>query len=187
MSAEQLRQKAEKLEGRARLAVLWRVVLYLVVSALFARAVANVRQTLAPVVWPTASLWCIRIGFGFLGVWILYAAFDVCKAIWPGRVAPDAALNTTLQSYRRELERQHSFYRPSWRKMMPGFVGMALAMVPMLINEYKVAPQDLVNAAPAAVVLAILWAICFVVVGRRRRKLQAEIEQLRAFEREYQA
>lgn len=184
MSADQLRLKAQKLEGKARFAVLWRIVLYLAVSVVM---VGNVRQTLALVAWPTVSLWCMRVGFGFLAVWILYAAYDVYKAIWPQQVAQDAALDTTLQSYRRELERLHSFYRPSWRKMMPGFVGMALVMVPMLINEYKLAPQDLVNAAPAAVVVAILWAICFALVRRRRQKLQHEIEQLCAFEREYQS
>jgi hypothetical protein len=146
--------------------------------------VGNVRQTLAPGGWPTVSLWCVRVGFGFIAAWILYAAYDVYKAIWPGRVAPDAALNTTLQCYRKELERLHSFYRPSWRKMMPGFVGMGLVMVPMLINQYETSPQDLVNAAPAAVVVAILWALCFALVRRRRHKLQQEIEQLSAFERE---
>jgi hypothetical protein len=184
MSADQLRLKAQTLEGKARLAVLWRMVLYLAVSAVM---VGNFRQTLAPFGWPTVSLWCMRVGFGFLAIWILYAAYDVYKAIWPGRAAQDAALNTTLQCYRRELEKLHSFYRPSWRKMMPGFVGMALVFVPMLINQYKVAPQDLLKAAPAAVVVAILWAICFALVRRRRQKLQHEIEQLSAFEREYQS
>ena len=70
-------------------------------------------------------------------------------------------------------------------KMMPGLVGIALATVPLLINEYKVAPQHFVaNALVPLAVLAVLWAVCFVLLGRRRQKLQHEIEQLSAFERE---
>lgn len=185
MSADQLRLRAQKLEGKARFAVLWRMVLHLVLFVFFARVVINVRQALPPVAWPVANLWCIRIGAALISVWIVFGAYWLYKAIWPKRVAPDAALNTTLQYYLTELGRQRSFYRPSWRKMMPGFVGIALALVPILINEYKVAPQGfLANAIAPLVVLVALWAICLVMLGRRRQKLQHEIEQLSAFERD---
>lgn len=187
MSADQLRLKAQKLQGRARFAVLWRMALHLILFVLFARAVFNVRRLLGPIEWGTASLWCIRIGCGLISLWVLYGAYWLYKAIWPRRVAPDAALNTTLKSYIRELERQRSFYRPDWRKMLPGLVGIAIVMVPMTIQEYVAAPQRLVDTVPVAVVVAILWTICLVVLKHRRQKLQQEIEQLQAVEREYQS
>src|SRR5271166_3969934 len=184
MSAAQLCIKSQTLQRRARFAVLWRMVLHLIFFVFFAQAVVNVRQMLVPIEWATSSLWCIRIGCGLISLWLLYGAYWVYKAIWPRRVTPDAALNTTLQSYRRELERQRGFYRPDWRKIMPGLLGMAIAMVPMTIQEFEAAPEHLVRAAPIALVTAVLWAICLVVLKRRRQKLQQEIEQLRAFERE---
>ncbi|MFZ0864977.1 MAG: hypothetical protein WB781_03495 [Candidatus Sulfotelmatobacter sp.] len=72
-----------------------------------------------------------------LSLWGIYFAYKACKRIWQERLAPDATLNTTLQSYRSELEKRRDYARHVWRKAGLTFVfaGMALIVVPSLIKS----------------------------------------------------
>ena len=125
-----------------------------------------------------------RIGFGVLSLWGIYFAYQACKRIWQGRLAPDATLNTTLQSYRSELEKRLDYAQHIWRRaLMFCFLGIALVIVPALIKSLD-APRLLVNFVPFFVLLAIWCAIFFPMRKRNQRKLQQEIEELRVFERE---
>ena len=131
------------------------------------------------------SFWSIRIGYGVLCLWGLYAPYKEYKWLWPARLAPDATLNTTIQFYRSGLEKRLRTRQGfAWGLAKYAFLGMALVMGPVLIRIIALAtPRLLLNLAPF-VVLAMAWGIMFYVRNRSRQKLQQEIEQLRAFERD---
>ena len=176
MSADQLRRKAQQRERKSRFEAAYSIIIGLILFVFFARTFAGAHE-LAP-----------RIGFGVLSLWGIYFAYQACKRIWQGRLAPDATLNTTLQSYRSELEKRRDYAQHIWRKagLTFCFLGMALVIAPALIKSLD-APRLLVNVAPFFALLAIWCAVFFPMRRRNRRKLQQEIEELRVFERENRA
>lgn len=192
MSADQLRQKAEKRQRRARFSVLFSTVMSAIMFVVFAREFAR----FSPLMPGPLSLWSSRIGFGVLCLWFIYFPYQAYKELWPGRLAPDATLNTTLQSYRSELEKQRDFGRNARarRVLAFAFLGIAMFMVPMLMVKVPVVinptpmtgPRLLLNVAPF-LLLVVAWAIMLRLMKRSRQKLQQEIEQLRGFEREYRS
>ena len=98
-------------------------------------------------------------------------------------------METTLRSYRKRLENRRNRFRNYWhyKGLWIILTGMALAIAPRLIDSYHQGPQHLLEAAPLAG-LFVLWLIAVAVIRRRvQRKLQQEIDELQAFEREYQA
>jgi Na+/melibiose symporter-like transporter len=172
MSADELRRKAQQRERKSRFEAAYSIIIGLILFVFFAWAFARAHE-LAP-----------RIGFGVLSLWGIYFAYQACKRIWQGRLAPDATLNTTLQSYRSELEKRLDYAQHIWRRaLMFCFLGIALVIVPALIKSLD-APRLLVNFVPFFVLLAIWCAIFFPMRKRNQRKLQQEIEELRVFERE---
>ena len=186
MSADQLRQKAEKRRRRARFSVLFSLVMSVIYFVVFARLLA----WSSPLMPGPLSLWSMRIGFGVLCLWSIDFPYQAYKRLWPGRLAPDATLNTTLQSYRSELEKQRDFGRNTRARRVLAFVflGMAMFMVPMLMVKVPnptpmTGSQLLLNVAPF-LLLATAWVIMLRMMNRSRQKLLQEIEQLRVFERE---
>jgi Na+/melibiose symporter-like transporter len=172
MSANELRRKAQQRERKSRFEAAYSIIIGLILFVFFARTFARAHE-LAP-----------RIGFGVLSLWGIYFAYQACKRIWQERLAPDATLNTTLQSYRSELEKRRDYAQHIWRRVLTFcFLGMALVIVPALIKSLD-APRLLVNFVPFFVLLAIWCAIFFPMRKRNQRKLQQEIEELCVFERE---
>ena len=176
MSADELRRKAQQRERKSRFEAAYSIIIGLILFVFFAWAFARAHELAS------------RIGFGVLSLWGIYFAYKACKRIWQERLAPDATLNTTLQSYRSELEKRRDYARHVWRKAGLTFVfaGMALIVVPSLIKSLGT-PRLLLNFAPLFVLLAIWCAIFFPMRKRNQRKLQQEIEELRVFERENQS
>ncbi len=176
MSADELRRKAQQRDRKSRFEAAYSIISGLIVFLFFALGFARAHE-LAP-----------RIGFGVLSLWGLYVAYRAYKRFWQGRLAPDATLNTTLQSYRSELENRRDYARHVWRKagLTFCFLGIALVIVPALIKSLG-APRHLLNFAPFFVLLAIWCAIFFPRMKRQQQKLQQEIEELRVFERESRA
>jgi polyferredoxin len=173
MSADELRRKAQQRERKSRFEAAYSIIIELIGFVFFAWAFARAHE-LAP-----------RIGFGVLSLWCIYFAYQACKRIWQGRLAPDATLNTTLQSYRSELEKRRDYARHAWRKagLTFCFLGIAMVVAPALIKSLGT-PRLLLNFAPLFGLLAIWCAIFFPMMKRNQRKLQQEIEELRVFERE---
>jgi len=62
------------------------------------------------------------------------------------------------------------------------FVGVALALIPELIPALKT-PRLLLNAAPFFVLLVIWFVLFFFIRKRNRLRLQREIDELHALER----
>jgi hypothetical protein len=172
MSADGLRRKAQQRERKSRFEGAYSIIIGLILFVFFACIFARVHNEVVP-----------RIGFGVLSLWSIYFAYQRSKWFRHGRLAPDATLNTTLQSYRSELENYRDYLRHVWRKLLPVFLGMALVIVPALIKSLD-APRLLVNLVPFFVLLAIWCSIFFPRRKRNQRKLQQEIEELPVFERE---
>jgi hypothetical protein len=192
MSADQLRHKAEKRRRRARFLVLYSIVISVIMFVILARHLATVPESFSPVVLGPLSLWSIRIGFGVLCLCCIYVPYRAYKRLWPGRLAPDATLNTTVQSYRSELEKWRDSGRNTKGVIAFFFLGMAMVIVPTMMVKVPApikatpitGPGLLLNVAPF-LLLAMVWAMMLYMTKRSRLKLRQEIEQLRVFEREY--
>ena len=172
MSLDEIRRKAQALQNKVRLTALAGVVIGLGLSIFFAVAVARARGVMP------------RLGLGVLIVWGLYGAYQAYR-MWPGSLAPDATFGTSLEFYRRELERRRDQVRDAWR--MPYlwllFAGIAFLVAPALIGT-RSNPRLLVNAIPFFVLL-FAWLIAFINIRKRDlRNLGREIDELKALQRE---
>jgi hypothetical protein len=174
MSADQLRRKAQQRQKKSRFEAVYSIILGLIIFVFFARGFARVHEVIP------------RMGFGLLSLCGIYFAYRACRWIWQRQPAPDATLNTTLQSYRSELEKRRDYARHVWRRAGLTFVflGMAMVIVPGLIKSLDAPRLLLLNFGPFFVLLAIWLVIFFPMMKRQQRKLQQEIEELRVFERE---
>ncbi len=171
MSAEQLRSKARRKQNKARFEAAYSIVLGMLLFGLFAWKFTHGRELVA------------RIGWGVLSLWCIYFAGQAYRWIWQQRLAPDATLKTTLESYRSQLEKQRDYGRNIWSRAGLNWcvLGMALVAVPALVRAIQT-PRLFMNVLPLFV-LFILWlALFFPMRKRRRQKLQQEIEELRGFE-----
>jgi hypothetical protein len=170
MSADQLRNKAKRRERRARFEAIFSIMLGLFLFLFFARACAKAHELIPGMVLGLLSLWC------------LYFAYQAYKWIWPTPQGPDGALETTLQSYRSELEKRRDYNRHVWRRagLTFCFLGVAMVAAPLLVKSLD-DPRLLLSVAPLFVLLAIWFAVFFPLRKRKLRKLQQEIEELRAF------
>lgn len=173
MSADLLRYKAQQRQSKARLEALFSIIIGLILCVFFARTVTGAQEIIP------------RIGLGLLSLWSLFFAYQSYKWIWPGRSSSDPALNSTLESYRSQLEKQRDYVRHIWRRAgLPFcFFGLALVVIPEVIKLLKT-PRLLVNFVPFFVLLVLWFAIFLPLRKRNQRKLQREIDELRAFERE---
>ncbi len=173
MSANDLRLRAQQHQKKARLKAQFSIVTGLILFVFFGwQTFPIVRGGLLP-----------RMGLGLISLWALYFAYQAYKGIRPGRLAPDAALDTTLDSYRSALEKQGDYARHIWWKTgLPFcFLGLALVVVPGLIQSMD-HPPLLMNFVPILVLL-VLWFVVFFFIRRRdRQKLRRELEELRTFE-----
>ena len=173
MSADQLRGKVQQRQKKARFEAIFSIVLGVFLFLFFAQACATAHDVIP------------RLGLGVLSLWCLYFAYQAYKWIWPKPQTPDGTLNTTLQSYRSELEKRRDYNRHVWRRagLTFCFLGMAMVVGPLLIRALD-APRLLFSVAPLFVLLAIWLAVFFPLRKRKLQKLQREIEELRVFEAE---
>ena len=173
MSTSDLRRKVQRGRLKARLEALYSITVGFLLALGFGLAITRTQELVS------------RVGWGLLSVWSIYFAYVTYRWILPGRLEGDAALNTTIQSYRSELEKRREFGRRIWRNSgLPFcFLGMALVMAPGLIASIE-NPRLLVKAVPVFALLAVWLAMFFPLRRRKQQKLQQEIEELRGFEAE---
>jgi hypothetical protein len=170
MSAELMRYKAQQQYQRGRFQAQASIALGIALCALFAWSCARAQELIT------------RIGWGLLSLWCLWFAYQVYRWIWPEELAENAPTGPSLEFYRRELERRTRFARHNWlRAGLPlCFLGLGLVVLPPLIRSPRLTP----NALPFFTLL-IAWFVAYLYQSsRNRRKLQREIEELRAFERQ---
>jgi hypothetical protein len=169
MSLDEIRRRMQKFQTKGRLTVVAQFAIGIILLVFFALTFGRIHQVVS------------RIGLGVLILWILYFIYATYKGIWPAKLADEAALITSLEFYRRELEKKRDYNRHIWRRSgLPFcFVGMALVIMPGLIQALET-PRLLLNTVPFFTLLAI-WFVAFYFTRKRRlQKLQGEINELKA-------
>jgi hypothetical protein len=187
MSAEKLRRKAQQHDRKARMAVLFSAAIAILLFLWFGWGFLSFQKFQTFSLGPFGT-WIMRLGFGVLSLWSLYSGYKTYKVFWPNPRASDADLKTTLQSIRQQLERRRDYSQNIWLRsgLIFCFLGIAMVVMPVLVRDIVTPLRLLTNLGPILALL-ILWLTIFIPQRKRRlRKLQAEIDQLRAFENEYQ-
>jgi hypothetical protein len=172
MTAERIRGNAQRHYQQSLLQARLSIALGVVLCLVFAWAAATAPQMFA------------RIGWAILSLWSAYFGYHAQRWLQPEQLAPDAPFGPSLAFYRRELEKRSDYNRHGWRRagLIFCFLGLGLVILPPLIRSPRVTP----NAAPFFVLLLGWLVAYFRIRASARRKLEMEIEELRAFEREAQ-
>ena len=173
MSATDLRRKALETQSKARFTALFTIIVGIMCCVVFAWSFARAHAALA------------RMGYGLVSLCMIYAAYHVYKWTWPGNLPEEAPINTCIEFYRRELERQRDYSHRWWRSGLPVLTLLGVVMAAVGTGARNAPPHPLLNALPFLLVLAI-WVVAFLLLRKKlgRENLQREIEELRAFERE---
>jgi intracellular septation protein A len=173
MSLEQIRHKAQEYQKRARFKALAAMIVGVYLSLCFGWIFSRVHEVVP----------CI--GWAILSLWGLYVAYQAYRWIWPRRLMPAAALSASVEFYRSELEKQLNFNRHTWGRSGLAFclLGLALALIPPLIQSIE-SPRLLLNFAPFLILLVIFFISLPYIRRQDKEKLQEEIEQLRALEKD---
>ncbi len=172
MTVDEIRRKAQKHHTIARFKALSGMTFGILLCFCFAWTFARVHDVVQ------------RLGWGLLCLWGIYYSYQVYKWFWPGKLTPDAEVNTSLEFYRNELERRRDYDRHLWLRsgLAFCFLGLVIVLVPPLIKSLG-SPRLLLNFVPFSVLL-IVWFATFLHTRRRtRQKLEQEIEQLRSLEK----
>jgi hypothetical protein len=188
MSAEKLRHKAQQMDRRARRAVLFSAALAGFFFLYFGWGVLSFGKTFQSFHLGPITGWCVRLGFGVLCLWSLYSGYRTYEVFWPSMSVFDTDLKTTLHSYRQQLEKRRDYSQNIWLRagLIFCFLGIGMVVMPVLVRDIATPLRMLKELGPIFALL-ILWLAIFIPQRRRRQgKLQQEIDQLRAFEAEYQ-
>lgn len=187
MSADQLRQKALRIQRKARFQALRDMTAGLMLFVFFGWGFVRFHPGFQILGLGPAGFWCIRLGWALLSLWSIRLAYQSCKSIRVSRLVPDAPLSTTLQSYKSQLEKHRDFDRHVWLTLTPAFIGIAMIVMPTLIRDMVATPRLLTELAPLFALLALWFAIFIPMRKRRQRSLQCEIDQLQTLEGQYPA
>jgi hypothetical protein len=168
---EEIRQKAEKLQRKARREVLLFYAYGLLFVFFFGRSLARTNETLP------------RIGLSLLIAWSFCFPYQAQKRIWPRNSAAALASTTCLDFYRRELERRRDYTRHVWRWLLgPLFFSLGVFLLPALIKAIE-NPVFWLKLLPFGLLLAIWAAVYFPLRKSGLRKLQREIDALNVWGR----
>jgi hypothetical protein len=183
MSADKLRQKAQRLDRKARRAVLSSAAIAIVLFLWFGWGFLSFPARFQNFGLGAIGLASMRVGFAVLSLWSLYSGYKTYKVFWP-TAGSEADLKTTVQSYRQALEKRRDYARNIWLSsgLIFCFVGIALVVIPVFVREITTPLRLLANLGPIFA-LIVLWLAIFIPQRKRRqRKLRQEIEQVRALE-----
>jgi len=175
MSADEMRGKAQQRRKKARLEALRTIAIGILLCIFFAWTFTRAHAALP------------RMGLGLLSLWGMYVSYQAYRWIWPGGPRPEAAASTSVEFYRSELEKSRDYGLHVWRRagLTFCFLGLAMVVVPGVVQSLAT-PRLMLNFVPLFALLAIWFAMFFPMRKRKLRKLQQEIDELRALEREGQ-
>jgi uncharacterized membrane protein YfcA len=173
MKVTELRITMLREQQKARLKVICAIMIALILCMLFGwRAIAAIQDGIVA-----------RLGYALLGLWSIYYAYQAHGWMWPRGQVSDAALNTTVRSYREELERKRDYEKHIWRRagLTVCFLGVALILIPGFVKVFN-HRASISNFIPFFALLTA-WVATF--IWKRNNdlnKLRKEIEELRGLE-----
>jgi hypothetical protein len=176
MTLDKIRRKTQELRAKTRHTLLGGIAVSLIMVAISGYGIAS------------GDGLVVRAVFGFAIAWSLAGQYFVNRGMRPATLPEDAALSTSLESYRREVERQRylsgRFLLWSLGPVVLPIATLIVLLLSFLINRGMLPEQALLKMIPFLTVLAI-WVVCvFVIRIRHQRELQREIDELNNTERE---
>ena len=135
---------------------------------------------IAVVAWRFASALDPLLQFGFIVVivWILVSLYWFRDRIWCRDTPPkDAVAATSLEYYRKELERRRDHLRNEWLWNGPGLLAFMIFLV-TLAGKAFAGPTRLRNVLPLIVLLAVWTGAGFRRRWHQARELQREIDEI---------
>lgn len=178
MSLQRLLEQAQKLAARSR-----RGLVRPLVSALIGTALGVFIMISRPLPASAVLIWIVVLTL----LWFptgrrIYAAYQVHRWVWPGQLRTGVAVNTSLDFYRAELDRQHRAYarmvRP-WLLVVVG-LGFGLPIVMWAVNR----GSSLQRIAPFVFILAAWVVVSWYARDNEARRIEREIRELDEFENE---
>jgi hypothetical protein len=119
-----------------------------------------------------------QIGFAAVGAWIAVSVYRFRDRIWRSSPEPvDAVAASSVQFYRKELERRRDHLRNAWIWHGPLFLACTV-FVATIVGTVFPNVQRMRNALPFVVLLVIWTSINFVMRRRVANAIQAEIDEL---------
>jgi hypothetical protein len=172
MSAEIMRRRAKSLQSRARISVMISTVIGVGLCAVFGWEFARSHSVME------------RIGLGILCVWAAYSVYLAYRWVWPKNIVPRAAVDPSLEFYKRELERQRDHVQNLWRRagLTYCFIGLAFVVGPAVVEVIR-ARAEVMQILPFFVLLATWGVLFYFLKNKKRRRLQRLIDELKSYER----
>lgn len=172
MTLEEIRRKAQELQTKTRREFLANAAMSLALIAFcawsFAKSNSGVQRT----------------GFALAIAWSVIAQHPGYRRMRSATLAGDAALASSLEFYRRELERRRDQFRQPWRWFLgPILIAIGSFLLPAVMGVIR-NPDLFPNMVPFLVLFSVWIAIFFTKTNREVRRLQREIDELNALERE---
>jgi len=135
---------------------------------------------IAVMAWRFASAMDRLLQFGFIAIiaWILVSLYWFRDRIWSQNLPPrDAVAATSLEYYRKELERRRDHLRNAWLWNGPVFLASMILCVTLAGKAFP-GPQRLRSVLPLLILLAVWTAAGFRRRWRQARELQREIDEI---------
>ena len=130
----------------------------------------------------------LRTAFACAIAWSLAGQYFLNRGMWSAMLPGETALSSSLESYRREVERQRSLFS-RFLLWQFGPLMFAIATLILLIltlgmgNRGMPLDEALLKMSPFLTLMAI-WIVGFFVIRMRaQRQLQREIAELNEIER----
>ncbi len=169
MTLEKIRQKVRELHAKTRRQILGNLVVSLVVVTLCGFGMKQ---------FPHPGL---RSLFAFAIAWSLAGVYFLNRGMWSMMQPGDAALSTSLESYRREVERRRSL---TGRLLLWGFGPVVFAVSTLIVLILTLGTgsgmrlrEALLKMTPFLTLLALWFVGYFVIRMRQQRELQREIDE----------
>jgi hypothetical protein len=176
MTLEMIRQKVRHLHAKTRWRLLGNLITSFIVVVFYSFGIRRFHHSV------------LRSMFAFAIAWSLVGLYFLNRGMWSAMLPEDVALSNSLESYRREVERQRSL---SGRFLVWGFgpVIFATATLVVLILTLGIErgmsfSEALLKMIPFLTLLVIWLVHSFVIRMRQQRQLQHEIDQLNDIEGE---
>lgn len=166
MTLEMIRQKASQSRSKTRRELFGSITTVVIVIAISAFGIHH------------ASNAGIRLAFALAIAWVLVGQSLLHRGMWSASMPADATLNTGLEFYRRELERQQDVIGRILRWSF-GPVILSIGTLILVLVEMATGRSLPIRSVMPFTTLFMIWIVAFLVRrSRSQRKLRREIDEL---------